>query len=276
MSPSKPAMPTELPFFQIDAFAERAFQGNPAAVMPLDAWLDDATLQAIALENNLSETAFIIPSGAPDADYELRWFTPAIEAEMCGHATLASGHYVLSRDPSLARVRFRTRQVGVLEVGRDGDRLRLDLPVWRSMSIDGAALAAAFGAAPEAVYRTTGSAQPNLMAVYRDAGAVRRLSPDFRAVTALGCDLAIATAPGDDGFDVVSRVFAPAAGIDEDPVTGSAHAILVPYWAERLGRDRVSAFQASKRGGVLDCTLAGDRVLLRGGCVTVIEGIFRL
>ena len=276
MSRNPSAVPTELPFFQIDAFASRALEGNPAAVMPLDAWLDDATLQAIALENNLSETAFIVPSTAPGADYDLRWFTPAVEAEMCGHATLASGHYVLSRDPNLARVRFRTRDVGVLEVARDGDRLRLDLPVWRSAPLDDVALAAAFGTIPEAVYRTTDAPQPNLMAVYRDAGAVRRLSPDFRAIKALGCDLAIATAPGDEGFDVVSRVFAPAAGIDEDPVTGSAHAILVPYWAERLGRDRFSAFQASKRGGALDCRLAGDRVILSGGCVTVVEGTFRL
>lgn len=276
MSPNKPAMPTELPFVQIDAFAERAFQGNPAAVMPLDAWLEDATLQAIALENNLSETAFIIPSEAPDADYDLRWFTPTTEVEMCGHATLASGHHMLSRDPRLDRVRFRTRQAGVLEVGRDGDRLVLDLPAWRSAPVDAAALAAAFGAVPEAVYRTTDAAEPSLMAVYADAAAVRRLAPDFRAVAALGGVLAIATAPGDERFDVVSRVFAPAAGIDEDPVTGSAHAVLVPYWAGRLGRNRFSAFQASKRGGALDCTLAGDRVILGGICVTVIEGIFRL
>lgn len=276
MRPNMPAMPTELPFFQIDAFAERAFQGNPAAVMPLDAWLDDATLQAIALENNLSETAFIIPTEAADADYDLRWFTPATEVEMCGHATLASGHYVLSRDRSLDRVRFRTRQVGVLEVGRDGDRLRLDLPVWRSAPVQAADLAEAFGATPEAVYRTTEAAKPSLMAVYADATSVRRLAPDFRAVGALGGVLAIATAPGDAGFDVISRVFAPGAGIDEDPVTGSAHAMLVPYWAGRLGRNRFSAFQASKRGGALDCTLAGDRVILGGTCVTTIEGTFRL
>jgi PhzF family phenazine biosynthesis protein len=276
MSTSPPAMPTELPFYQIDAFAERAFQGNPAAVMPLDAWLDDATLQAIALENNLSETAFIIPSEAADADYDLRWFTPATEVEMCGHATLASGHHVLSREPSRSRVRFRTRHVGILEVGRDGDRLVLDLPVWRSAPIDGGAVAAAFGAPPESVHRTTGAAEPTLMAVYADAKTVRGLTPDFRAVAALDGLMVMATAPGDDGYDFVSRVFVPAGGIDEDPVTGSAHAVLVPYWAKRLGRDRLSAFQASKRGGVLDCALAGDRVLLRGGCVTVIEGTFRL
>ncbi|MFC3711895.1 PhzF family phenazine biosynthesis protein [Sphingoaurantiacus capsulatus] len=269
-------MTADLPFFQIDAFADRPFQGNSAAVMPLDAWLDDATLQGIAMENNLSETAFIIPDSSGEADYELRWFTPATEVEMCGHATLASGHHVLSREPAMAEVRFRTRHVGVLIVGRLGDKLRLDLPAWLSAPVDGAALAAAFGAAPEAVYRTTDAAEPSLMAVFSDATTVRSLAPDFRAVAALGGVLAMATAPGDDGVDMVSRVFAPAAGIDEDPVTGSAHAMMVPYWAERLGRNSFTAFQASKRGGAIDCTLAGDRVLLDGRCVTVIEGIFRI
>lgn len=269
-------MPTELLFFQIDAFADRPFTGNSAAVMPLEAWLDDATLQGIALENNLSETAFIIPSRGSEAEYELRWFTPTTEVEMCGHATLASGHHVLSRDPRLDRVRFLTRHVGVLEVARCGDKLRLDLPVWRSAPVDGTALAAALGAVPEMVYRTTDAPEPSLMAVFGDAGTVRGLSPDFRALGALGGVLAMATAPGDEGYDMISRVFAPAAGIDEDPVTGSAHAMMVPYWAERLGRDSFTAFQASTRGGALDCTLTGDRVWLDGSCVTVIEGRFIL
>lgn len=269
-------MATDLPFFQIDAFADRPFTGNSAAVMPLDAWLDDATLQGIALENNLSETAFIVPNATGEADYDLRWFTPTTEVEMCGHATLASGHHVLSRDAGLAQVRFLTRHAGVLVVGRRGDKLRLDLPAWRSAPVDGTALAAALGAEPEAVYRTRDAVEPSLMAVYGDAATVRGLAPDFRALAALGGVLAMATAPGDQGFDMVSRVFAPAAGIDEDPVTGSAHAMMVPYWAERLGRDRFTAFQASKRGGALDCTLAGDRVWLDGHCVTVIEGVFRI
>ena len=269
-------MTANLPFFQIDAFADRPFTGNSAAVMPLDAWLDDATLQGIALENNLSETAFIRPNATGEADYDLRWFTPTTEVEMCGHATLAAGHYVLSRDARLGQVRFLTRHVGVLVVGREGGKLRLDLPVWRSARVDGAGVAAAFGAVPEAVYRTTDAAEPSLMAVYADAATVRGLTPDFRAVAALGGVLAMATAPGDAGFDMVSRVFAPAAGIDEDPVTGSAHAMMVPYWAERLGRNSFTAFQASKRGGALDCTLAGERVWLDGSCVTVIEGVFRI
>ncbi len=269
-------MSTELPFFQIDAFADRPFTGNSAGVMPLDAWLDDATLQGIALENNLSETAFIVPNRTGEADYDLRWFTPTTEVEMCGHATLASGHHVLSRDPARQQVRFLTRHVGVLVVSRAADKLRLDLPVWRSAPVDGTALGKALGATPEAVYRTTDAVEPSLMAVYADAATVRGLTPDFRAVAALGGVLAMATAPGDGGVDMISRVFAPAAGIDEDPVTGSAHAMLVPYWAERLGRNSFTAFQASKRGGALDCTLAGDRVLLDGSCVTVIEGVFRI
>jgi PhzF family phenazine biosynthesis protein len=269
-------MPTDLPFFQIDAFAERAFQGNPAAVMPLDAWLDDATLQAIALENNLSETAFLIPSAATDADYDLRWFTPATEVALCGHATLASGHHVLAREAPRDRVRFRTRHSGILEVRRDGDRLAMELPAWRSHRVDKPAFAAALGTPVEAIYETTDAPERSWMAVLSDAEAVRALQPDYRALGAMGGVLAMATAPGDAGYDVVSRVFAPAAGIDEDPVTGSAHCMLTPYWADRLGRNSFQAFQASPRGGAVHCTLAGDRVILGGRCVTVIEGTFRL
>ena len=269
-------MSTELPFFQIDAFADRPFAGNQAGVMPLDRWLDDATLQAIANENNVAETAFFIPSDSPDADYDLRWFTPAVEVALCGHATLAIGFHVLSRDPSRERVRFRTRQSGILVVRRDGDRLAMELPAWPSREIDPAEFAAALGAPVEAVYETTDQREPSRMAILHDADAVRALQPDFRAIAAMGGVLAIATAPGDGGYDLVSRVFASAAGIDEDPVTGSAHSMLTPYWAKRLGRDSFSAFQASKRGGAVHCTLAGDRVILGGTCVVTIEGVFRI
>ncbi len=269
-------MPTELPFFQVDAFADRPFTGNQAGVMPLDRWLDDATLQAIANENNVAETAFFIPSGDPDADYDLRWFTPAVEVALCGHATLASGYHVLTRDSSRERVRFRTRHSGILEVRRDGDRLAMELPAWPSRETDPAPLATALGVNVEAVYETIDAPEPSRMAILKDATAVRALAPDFRAIGALGGVLAIATAPGDGGYDVVSRVFASAAGIDEDPVTGSAHSMLTPYWVKRLGRDSFSAFQASKRGGALHCTLAGDRVVLGGTCVTTIEGVFRI
>jgi predicted PhzF superfamily epimerase YddE/YHI9 len=263
---------TDYRFIQVDAFADRPFAGNPAAVMPLDAWLDDATLQAIAAENNLSETAFIVPSSGDESDYELRWFTPTVEVAMCGHATLASGHVVLGDDPALERVRFRTRKAGTLVVARDGAGYTLDLPAWPAMPAALPDSVAALGGAPvETLWRDGGYA----LIVYASEAEVRALTPDFATLAAIGDTLFIATAPG-DATDIVSRVFAPAAGIDEDPVTGSAHAVLAPYWAARLRRDRFTAFQASARGGRLDCTLAGDRVILGGGCVTVIDGVFRL
>ncbi len=263
---------TNLRFIQVDAFANLPFGGNPAAVMPIDAWLDDATLQAIAEENNLSETAFIVPAHGKDADYELRWFTPAIEVVMCGHATLASGHVALGDDPARDQVRFSTRQAGVLTVARAENGYTLELPAWPAARQPLDAVVAALGGKPvETLWRPGGYA----LIVYDTAETVRALKPDMPALAAIGDILTIATAPGTD-TDVVSRVFAPAAGINEDPVTGSAHAILTPYWAARLGRDRFTAFQASARGGMLDCTLAGDRVVLGGQCVTVIDGVFRL
>ena len=264
-----------LKFEQIDAFTDRPFGGNPAAVMVLDAWLDDATLQAVAMEHNLAETAFLVARVDPtDADYDLRWFTPMVEVALCGHATLASGHALLAADPELRQVRFSTRRSGVLTVTRDGDRLSLSLPAWAPTPAAVPGLAEALGARPEAIL-TRGD--DYLVAVFASAAAVRALTPDFRAIAALkgGDVLCIVTAPGDT-TDVISRAFAPGAGIDEDPVTGSAHAIVVPYWAARLGRDRFSAYQASARGGDLDCRLDGDRVVLGGRCVTVIEGVMTL
>lgn len=261
-----------LPFAQIDAFADRPFTGNPAAVMPLDAWLDDATLQAIAAENNLAETAFVIPDASGAADYELRWFTPAVEVALCGHATLASGHLVLSRDPARARVTFRTRKAGILSVLREDAGYAMALPAYPPAPAAVPGLFEALGVAGGEVLR-----HPNGydLVVLDHADAVLALQPDFRALAALGDTLNIVTAPGTDS-DIVSRVFAPAAGIDEDPVTGSAHSVLTPYWAARLGRDRFTAFQASRRGGHLDCEAAGDQVILHGACVTVIEGGFTL
>lgn len=265
---------TVLPFFQVDAFADRPFAGNQAAVMPLDAWLPDATLLAIANENNLSETAFIVPRRDGEADYDLRWFTPAVEVALCGHATFASGHIVLGERPDLDRVRFMTRKAGLLEVARDGtDRLSMSLPAYPPTPADSPAFEAGLGVKCEAVLAHSGG---YTVGVLPNADAVRALKPDFRALGQLGDILAIATAPGDNGFDVVSRVFAPGAGIDEDPVTGSAHSVLVPYWAKRLGRNSFTAFQASPRGGALHCRLADDRVFLGGRCVTVIEGRFRI
>jgi PhzF family phenazine biosynthesis protein len=264
---------TTLPFAQIDAFADRPFTGNQAAVMPLDAWLDDAVLQAIAEENNVAETAFIIPDASGAADYELRWFTPAVEVALCGHATLASGHYVLTADPSRDLVRFRTRKAGVLEVARNGDSYLMALPAYAPESKPLPEIVAGMGA--EGVVETLWHPGGYGLVVLESAEAVRALSPDFRRLAAAGDTLNIATAPGEDS-DVLSRVFAPAAGIDEDPVTGSAHSVLTPYWARRLGRPHFTAFQASRRGGRVACELAGDRAILGGRCVTVIEGVFRL
>lgn len=262
-----------LPIAQIDAFASRPFEGNPAAVMPLADWLDDATLQAIAAENNLSETAFIVASDDEGVDFDLRWFTPAVEVVMCGHATLASGHFVLSAAPDMDRVRFRTRKAGMLEVARAGAAYELALPAWvpspRPLPDQVAALG--IGRAVETLWHEHRYA----LIVLESADQVRALDPDFRALAADGDLLTIATAPGDT-TDIISRAFAPGGGIDEDPVTGSAHAVAVPYWAKRLGRDSFTAYQASKRGGHLACRLDGDRVILGGGCVTVMEGSFLL
>lgn len=262
----------KIPFQQVDAFADRPFTGNPAAVMPLEAWLDDGILQAIAAENNLAETAFIVPWTGPEADFELRWFTPAVEVVLCGHATLATGHVLLSRNADIDKVRFMTRQAGPLDVARDGEGYRLALPAWEVASKPLPDHVAAIGGAPlETHWRDGGYS----LLRYGTADEVVALAPDFRAMRAMGDILFIATAPGTD-TDIVSRVFAPGAGIDEDPVTGSAHCLLATYWAKVLGRNRFTAYQASGRGGYIDVELAGDRVILGGKCVTVIEGAFTL
>jgi PhzF family phenazine biosynthesis protein len=262
-----------LPITQIDAFASIPFEGNPAAVMPLFDWLADDVLQAIAAENNLSETAFIIASDDADVDFDLRWFTPALEVVMCGHATLASGHFVLSSDPDRELVRFRTRKAGILTVTRAGAGYELALPAWVPSPKPLPHLVAGLGLS-EAV-ETLWHEHRYALIVLESAAQVRALTPDFRALAADGDTLVIATAPGDE-TDIISRAFAPGGGIDEDPVTGSAHAVAVPYWAKRLGRDSFTAFQASKRGGRLTCRLEGDRVILGGNCVTVMEGTFLL
>ena len=263
---------TSIPFVQVDAFADRPFGGNPAAVMLLDEWLPDAVLQSIATENNLSETAFMIPDRSGDADRELRWFTPAVEVALCGHATLASGHVLLAEAAEGAEVRLRTRRAGTLRVRKDATGYRLDLPAWPASPSPQSGIAAEMGGHPvETLWRDGGYC----VLVYPQARDVRALKPDFSRLGARGNILFIATAPGGDS-DVISRVFAPGAGIDEDPVTGSAHAVIAPYWAERLARSRFSAYQASARGGRLDCEYSGDRVILGGHCVTVIEGRFTL
>ncbi|HXG99296.1 MAG TPA: PhzF family phenazine biosynthesis protein [Sphingomicrobium sp.] len=259
---------TVLPFFQVDAFAEQAFSGNPAAVMPLDHWLDDALMQNIAAENNLSETAFTIPSEDEAADYELRWFTPTVEVDLCGHATLAAAH-ILMRGNS---INFSTRS-GVLGVKRGDGRLWLDLPAYPVEDGDEPGLIEALGLGPTPCFLSRGGNGAAIV-LLADEAAVRGVAPDFGALRTID-RLVIVTAPGETSA-VVSRVFAAFHGINEDPVTGSAHAALVPFWSKRLGRDRFDAFQASKRGGRMECLHKGDRVLLGGQAVTVIEGHFQL
>jgi PhzF family phenazine biosynthesis protein len=263
----------KLPFLQVDAFADTPFTGNPAAVMPLDAWLDDATLQAIAAENNLAETAFLIADATGAANYELRWFTPTTEVVMCGHATLASGHALLSTEPARERITFRTRKAGILTVGRDGSGYTLSLPAWAAKPKPLPEIVAALGL--DGAVETLWHEQHYALVVVEDETIVRAVAPDFRRLGAQGDVLTIVTARGRDA-DVVSRAFAPGAGIDEDPVTGSAHAALTPYWAGKLGQDSFTAYQASARGGLVGCRLDGDRVILSGRCVTVIEGSFLL
>ncbi len=259
---------TNIPFFQVDAFiTDRPLTGNPAAVMPLDHWLDDATLQGIAAENNLSETAFTVASDSEEVDYDLRWFTPTVEVDLCGHATIAAGHVLLTGE----EVRFATRS-GILRVARDGDLLELDLPAHRPEQGELPGLAEALGVSgPTFIGRSGNGAAIMLL---DNEEQVRSVSPNFAALRTID-RLVIVTSSGDEQ-DVASRVFAAYHGIDEDPVTGSAHAALVPFWAERLGRDRFSALQASRRGGLLECRLAGDRVILGGRCATTIVGTFQL
>lgn len=260
---------TSIPFFQVDAFADRPLTGNPAAVMPLETWLEDELMQAIAAENNLSETAFTVPSERGDADYDLRWFTPTSEVELCGHATLASGHVLIHKEP----VRFATRSAGILTVSRRNDLLELEMGAAELREVREPELLKALGLPETKVWLADGCNDAAIIEV-SDEAEVRGLRPDFAALRAIH-RMAVVTAPGETQ-DIASRVFVPYLGIDEDPVTGSAHAALAPYWAKRLGRNAFSALQASRRTGVLHCRLEGDKVILGGRCQTVIAGQFQL
>ena len=254
------------PIFQIDAFTTRRFHGNPAAVMPLDKFPDDAVMQAIAAENNLAETAFLVPDGP---DYRIRWFTPSTEVPLCGHATLASAAAVMDRlEPDRTEVVFQSAS-GPLAVKRAGNCYVMDFPARPSKKIaTPRELAKALGIAPVEVY-----AEPfNFMAVLKDASEVRELAPDFAAIARIDRGGVIVTAPGDGEYDFVSRYFAPAKGVPEDPVTGSAHCMLTPYWAARLGKTEMRAYQASERGGEMICRLVGDRVEMEGACVFFMQG----
>ena len=259
----------EIPLYQIDAFADRVFAGNPAAVCPLDAWLPDAVMQAIAAENNLSETAFFVGAGG---DYELRWFTPAVEVDLCGHATLASAHVIFEHlEPGCRRVRFATRS-GILTVARDGDLLAMDFPANPPQPCAAPAdLAGALGAEPRELLCT----RDHYLVLLDDEDRVRALAPDPARIAALDRWAVIATAPGRRS-DFVSRFFAPRKGVPEDPVTGSAHCVLAPYWAARLGRTELAARQVSARGGRLRCRLQGDRVELAGRAAPFMQGTIRI
>ncbi|HEY8605364.1 PhzF family phenazine biosynthesis protein [Tsuneonella suprasediminis] len=264
-----------IPYWHVDAFAGRPFAGNQAAVMVLDEWLPDAVLQAIGEENNFAETAFLVRDASGAADWELRWFTPQMEIRLCGHATLASGHVLL--DPangfgSTDRVTFRTRKAGILEVRRSDTGYEVVLPTIATQASAWPEAVALLGAVPVEVWR---SDDRYGIYLFDSEATVRGLDPDLRALGNLGDDQFICTAPG-ARTDVVSRVFVPGGGVDEDSVTGSAHAALTPFWAEKLGRNGFTAYQASARGGDLTCRLDGELAWLGGQCVTVVEGRFYL
>jgi predicted PhzF superfamily epimerase YddE/YHI9 len=254
----------KLPLYQVDAFTSRLFGGNPAAVVLLDAWLPDSVLAAIAAENNLAETAYVIPR----ADVSpLRWFTPAVEVDLCGHATLAAADVLFRyRFPQVDRLAFGTRS-GELTVARAGALLEMDFPARPGRQIEVSdALVHALGARPREAYMAR-----DLLAVFDAESDVRALRPDFARVAALDAFAIIVSAPG-DAVDFVSRFFAPGAGIPEDPVTGSSHCTLVPYWAARLGKYQLRAQQLSARGGDLQCELRGGRVVIAGQVVEYLRG----
>lgn len=259
--------------FQIDAFTSRRFHGNPAAVVPLEVFPDDARLQAIAEENRLSETAFFTKRSDRDADFNLRWFTPAKEVDLCGHATLATAHALWEELGHEAEaIRFDTRS-GVLTVTRKDGRYAMDFPAIEGERVEATTdLVRALGREPDEVYRAT-----NLMCVYGNKREVHEIDPDFPALARMGDDGGplgvIVTATG-AGHDIVSRYFAPWAGVPEDPATGSAHCMLTPFWARRLGKRSISAHQVSKRGGELWCRYDEDRgrVELSGHAVTYLRG----
>ena len=258
-------MEMQIPIYQIDAFASELFRGNPAAVCPLDRWLKDATMQAVAAENNLAETAFYVQE---NGRYRLRWFTPAVEVDLCGHATLAAARVILDlrREMTGPRVSFDSRS-GELTVTRDGELYVLDFPsCFPPKAAEDPALVEALGSRPSAFMRTG-----DWFCVYETEDQIKALAPDMSKLAAIECRGVIVTAPGKD-CDFVSRFFGPRAGIPEDPVTGSAHTNLIPYWSQRLGKKKLFARQISRRGGELWCEDRGDRVNIGGRTVTYLEG----
>ena len=251
--------------YQVDAFASELFSGNPAAVCILENWLPDSIMQSVAGENNLAETAFAVRTGD---GYEIRWFTPETEVALCGHATLATAHILFAtRDPGLKSIRFHTRERGWLEVAKSGDWLVLDFPSdppEETGMPEG--LANALGGTPKSCWKGL----TDYMVVYDTEEEIRALSPNYHLLNQVQARGVIATSPGRD-CDFVSRFFAPRCGVPEDPVTGSAHTTLTPYWARTLGKTRLDAAQLSPRGGVLRCEFLGDRVKIAGKAVTYMK-----
>lgn len=255
----------KLTLYQVDAFAEKVFAGNPAAVIPLDKWIDDELMQQIAMENNLAETVFFVAKGN---DFDIRWFTPELEINLCGHATLASAYVLYEflgyKKPTIT---FHSKS-GLLYVSREDEIIKLDFPSWKPERID---------EYPEELLTSLGN--PDIVSVYKyrdflvelnNEEAVRNCKPDFPLMKRAG-GMVIITAPGKE-VDFVSRFFAPTAGIDEDPVTGSAHSQLIPFWNYKLGKKVMNAKQLSKRGGYLYCEQKGDRVIMGGQCVFYMKG----
>lgn len=267
-------MTKTIPYWHVDAFSSAPFAGNQAAVMVLEEWLPDEELVQIGAENLFAETAFVVRDATGDADWELRWCTPTYEIALCGHATLASGHVLLGRDGG-DRLTFRTRKSGILEVRKSGEGYEVGLPAIPTYPGAFPEAEAMLGAQPVSTHRSGKEHIGYTVFLFENEAAIRALEPDVRALETLGTDQFICTAPGDD-TDIVSRVFVPGGGVDEDSVTGSAHSVLTPYWAAKLGRDRMTAYQASERGGNLALRLDNDRAWLGGPCVTVVEGSFYL
>ncbi len=257
-----------IPFLQIDAFTQEAFRGNPAAVCPLDEWLPDPVLQAIARENNVSETAFFVPSETDDADFHLRWFTPKTEVDLCGHATLAAGHAILSTMRGQGEVVRFSSQSGILVVSMENDVLSMDFPARNPVPAVAPGIADhVFGAKPIACY----SGGRDYLFVFENEKTIHHLTPDYTVLKTLGAHGFIVTAEG-EACDFVSRCFFPAFGVDEDPVTGSAHCVSGPFWAEKLRKNDLFARQLSPRGGEVWLRVAEDRVHISGHCVEVIAG----
>jgi len=259
----------KIPMYQVDAFAGKVFSGNPAAVCPLESWLPDSQMQSIAAENNLAETAFFVKNGK---GYKLRWFTPAVEVDLCGHATLAAASVILNDlAPGEPCVSFETRS-GTLTVTREGELYSMDFPARLPAACEPCdGLVEALGGKPEAIL-----AARDYFVVYGSEDELRAIQPDMAGLMNIDRFAVIATAPGDaskpNAHDFVSRFFAPAKGVPEDPVTGSAHCSLIPYWSKRLGKQKLYAYQASPRGGELWCEDRGDRVIMSGKAVRFFEG----